>query len=217
MIFENFRVPGVMKNLRKLKCLIFVKFYVLKIREKLKCLIFVKFHLPGVIEIWKNWRYDFREWSWKLEKTEAGSWKFKKTEVYDFCEFSCTRGHENSRKLKGMIFENFHVLGVMKIWENWSVWFLWTFMYRGSWKLQKTEAYEQIEASDFCEVSHTWKFKKIEASDFCEISCSGGHENSRKLKHLNFVKFHVVVVDPFIFALFVINGTIFTRAYDLLL
>ena len=27
----------------------------------------------------------------------------------------------------------------------------------------------------------------------------------------------VVVVDPFIFAFFVINGTIFTRAYDLLL
>ena len=27
--------------------------------------------------------------------------------------------------------------------------------------------------------------------DFCEVSHTRGHENQRKLKHLNFVKFHL--------------------------
>ena len=113
--------------------------------------------------MWENW-------SVRLLRIfmYQGSWKFKKTEAYDFWEFSCTGGHENSRILKCMIFVKFHVLGVMKIWENWSVRLLRILMYPGS-----------------------WKFDKIEESYFWEFSCTRGHENSRKLKGLIFVKFHV--------------------------
>ena len=73
-----------------------------------------------------------------------------KVEVSDFCGFSCTRGHESWRKLKRLIFVDFHVPGVMKIEENQSVWFLWIFMYPGSWKLKK------IKASDFFGFSCTF-------------------------------------------------------------
>ena len=113
--------------------------------------------------MWENW-------SVRLLRIfmYQGSWKFKKTEAYDFWEFSCTGGYENSRILKCMIFVKFHVLGVMKIWENWSVRLLRILMYPGS-----------------------WKFDKIEESYFWEFSCTRGHENSRKLKGLIFVKFHV--------------------------
>ena len=93
-----------------------------------------------------------------------GSWKSDKTEAFDFCEVSCTGGHENWIKLKLLILVKFHVPGVMKIKQNWSFWFLWSFMYPGSWKLDK-----------------------IEVSDFCEVSCTRGHENWRKLKYLIFV------------------------------
>ena len=37
--------------------------------------------------------------------------------LFDFCEVSCTRGHENERKLKHLIFVKFRVPGVMKIRE----------------------------------------------------------------------------------------------------
>ena len=59
----------------------------------MKRTIFVNFHVPGVMKI-----------------EEEG--------MSDFCEFSCTRSHENSRKMKRPIFENFHVPGVMKIEEK---------------------------------------------------------------------------------------------------
>ena len=97
-----------------------------------------------------------------------GSWKFKKSEGSDFWEISCTGGNGNWRKLKRLIFEKFHVPGVMKIQENWIVWFLRNFKYRGSWKSEK-----------------------IEASNFWEFSCTVGNGNWRKLKRLIFVKFHV--------------------------
>ena len=117
-----------------------------------------------------------------------GPWKLNNIEASDFCEFSCTQGHESWIKLKRLIFVNFYVTGVMKVEENQSVWFLWIFKYMGSWKLNK------INASDFCEFSCTrgheswrnrsvwflwifmylgsWKLKKIEAFDFCEFSCT---------------------------------------------
>ena len=41
-----------------------------------------------------------------------------KIEVSDFCQFSCTRGHENWRKLKYLILVKFCVPGVMNIEEN---------------------------------------------------------------------------------------------------
>ena len=77
------------------------------------------------------------------------SWKLNKIDASDFCVFSCTRGHESWIKSMRLIFVNFHVHGVMKVEENRSVWFLWIFMYLGSWKLKK------IEAFDFCEFSCT--------------------------------------------------------------
>ena len=52
--------------------------------RKLKHPIFENFHVLGVMEI---------------EKTEAS----------DFCEISCIRGHENSRKVRRLIFEKFHL------------------------------------------------------------------------------------------------------------
>ena len=45
----------------------------------------------------------------------------KVIKVFDFCEFSCTRGHENWRKLKHLIYVKFGVPGVMKIGENLSI------------------------------------------------------------------------------------------------
>ena len=50
----------------------------------------------------------------------------------------------------------------------WIVWFLWIFMYPGSWKL-----------------------KKIKASYFWGFSCTRGRESWRKWKCLIFVDFHV--------------------------
>ena len=38
--------------------------------------------------------------------------------IFDFFEVSHTRGHENGRKLKHLIFVKFRVPGVMKIGEN---------------------------------------------------------------------------------------------------
>ena len=76
-------------------------------------------------------------------------------------------------------------LYVMKIRENWSVRFVWSFVYPGSWKSDK------IEASDFFENSCT-RVMKIEASDFCECTrVIKIIENWRKMKLLIFAKFHV--------------------------
>ena len=114
--------------------------------------------------MWENW-------SVRLLRIfmYQGLWKFKNIEVYDFCEISCTGGHENLRKLERSTFENFNVPRVMKIRQNWRILFLRIFMYQGS-----------------------WKFKKIKGSYFCEVSCIGGHENERKLKRSTFEKFHVL-------------------------
>ena len=73
------------------------------------------------------------------------SWKLKKIEAFDFCEVLSTRGHENQKKLKNLIFVRFHVTGVIKIREYWSIWFLWSFMYKGLWKLEKIEEFEYCE------------------------------------------------------------------------
>ena len=67
----------------------------------------------------------------------SGSWKLEKIEESDYYEVLCTRGHENWRKLKrlifgkfcvfghgnwrklkSLIFMKFHVPGVMEIREN---------------------------------------------------------------------------------------------------
>ena len=87
--------------------------------------------------------------------------KLEKIEASDFRKVSCTRGHESSRKLKRLIFARFHVPGVMKVRENWRVWFLPIFMYPGSWKLKL------LIFVNF----HVPGVMKIEASDFCEVSC----------------------------------------------
>ena len=130
---------------------------------KLKCLIFVKFRVPGVMKIRENWSIWFNEVS-----CTRGHENWTKLKCLIFCEVSCTRGNENWRKLKYLIFVNFCVPGVMKIGQNWSVWFLWSFVYPGSWKLEK-----------------------IKVFDICEFLCTRGHENWAKLKCLIFVKFRV--------------------------
>ena len=38
--------------------------------------------------------------------------------LFDFCEVSHTRGHENQRKLKHLNFVKFHLPGFMKVGEN---------------------------------------------------------------------------------------------------
>ena len=107
---------------------------------------------------------------------------FKKIEAYDFCGFSCTHGHESWwiskclisvdfhvpgheswRKLNRLIFVSFHVPVVMKIEENWIVWFLRIFMW--SWKLNK------IEASDFCGFRVHEKWRELNRLIF---SCTWG-------------------------------------------
>ena len=124
----------------------------------------------------KKGRFIFLQFSWprvheNSQKSDLGRRKLKKIEASDFCGFSCTRGHENWIKSMRLIFVNSHVPGVMKVEENRSIWFLWIFMYPGSWKLKK------IKVSDFCGFSCTrgsWKLKKIEASGFCGFSCTPG-------------------------------------------
>ena len=108
-------------------------------RKKLRCRIFVNFRVPGVIKIGKKWGVGFL-----LIFVYPGSWKSEKIEVLDFCQFSCTRGHENRKKLKCRIFVNFRVPGVMKIGKNWGVGFLSIFVYPRSSKSEK------IEVLDFC-------------------------------------------------------------------
>ena len=95
--------------------------------RKSKHLIFVDFHVPGVIKIKENQSVWFL-WIFMY----LGSWKLKKIEVSDFCEFSCTRGHESWITLKLLIF-------VMKVEENWIVWFLWISCTQGheSWRKSK--------------------------------------------------------------------------------
>ena len=114
----------------------------------------------------------------------------------DFCEFSCTRGHKNWRKLKRLIFVKIHVPGVIKIEKNWSVWFLWKFMY-GSWKLKRL-IFVKIHVPGVMKIGEkwsvwflwkfmypgSWKLEKNEASDSCEILCTRGHENWKKMKCL---------------------------------
>ena len=65
------------------------------------------------------------------------------------------RGHENWRKLKLLIFVDFHVPGVMKIEENRSVWFLWIFMYPGSWKL-KLLIFVNFHVPGVMEIEENW-------------------------------------------------------------
>ena len=52
-----------------------------------------------------------------LKITKRASWKFEKIEESDFCKL--------------------HVPGVMNVQENWSSWFLWSFMYLGSLNSKK--------------------------------------------------------------------------------
>ena len=133
--------------------------------EKSKGLIFVMFHVLFVY---------------------SGSWKLEKIEAFDFCEVLCTWGHEIWRKLKHLIFVKFRVLGFMKFGENWSIWFLWSFLYLGSWKLEKIQAFDFLWSFMY---KGSWKFQKIEAFYLCEVLCTRGHENRRKLNNLNFVNF----------------------------
>ena len=117
---------------------------------KLKFLIFVKILVQ--LKIGENWSVRFL-------------CNFVKSEVSDFCEV-CVRSWKLKKNKASEFCEVFVYPGDIKIGENWSFWFLWKFMYPGSWKLQK-----------------------IEASDFFVILCTRGHGNWRKFQHLIFVKF----------------------------
>ena len=118
-------------------------------RRKIEVRFLLIFVYPaGVMKIRENWRVRFL-----LIFLYRGSWKSKKIKVSDFCQFSCTRGHENWRKLKSWIFVNFRVPEVIKIRKNWGVGFLLIFVYPGSWKLEKNEV------PDFCDY-FSWKSEK---------------------------------------------------------
>ena len=222
--FLQFSWPQVHENPQKSDDSIFLNFHDHENPQRSDHSIFFNFHDTGYIKILKNQTLWFSS-TFMTQGVHENQQKsddsiftknqtlwfysiFKKIEAYDFCGFSCTRGHESWwkskclifvdfhvpgheswRKLNRLIFVSFHVPVVMKIEENWIVWFLRIFMYPGSWKLNK------IELSDFCGFS--WKLKKIEVSDFCEFSCTWGHEKWRKLNRLIFVDFHVPVVPLF--------------------
>ena len=133
-------------------------------------LIFVKFHIPGVIKIRENWSI------WILWNfIYPGSWKSEKIEEFDFCEVSCTWGHESWRKLKHLIFVRFRVPGVMKIRENWSIWFLWSFAYAGSWKLEKIEEFGFLWSFVYMGTQNS---QKLNDSIFSKIEWPRVHETS---------------------------------------
>ena len=117
------------KNWRKLKNLIFFLSFMYpgSWKSEIMSLIFLKFQIPGVIKVGGNWSI------WILWNfIYPGSWKLEKIEAFDFCEVLSTRGHENQRKLKNLIFVRFRVTGVIKIRKYWSIWFLWSFVFPGS-------------------------------------------------------------------------------------
>ena len=113
--FVDFHVPGVMKveknrsvwflwilmypgpwKLNNIEASDFCEFSCTQGHEswiKLKRLIFVNFYVTGVMKVEENQSIWFL-WIFKY----MGSWKLNKINASDFCEFSCTRGHESWRK-----------------------------------------------------------------------------------------------------------------------
>ena len=57
----------------------------------------------------------------------------------------------------------------MKIGENWSIWFLWSFVHPASWKLEKIKAFEFLWSFVY---PGSWKSEKIEGFNFWEVSCT---------------------------------------------
>ena len=87
------------------------------------------------------------------------------------------------------------VPGVIKIGENWSIWFLWSFMYPGSWKFEKIEAFDFFvnfvyPGSWESEItSRVHKINKIQIIQFSPIFMTPGTRNFTKIKCFNFLKF----------------------------
>jgi len=76
----------------------------------------------------------------------------------DFCGFSCTRGHEIWRKLKHLIFVDFHVPGVMKIEENQRVWFFGFSSTRGheNWRKSKGLIFVDFQVPGVMKIGENW-------------------------------------------------------------
>ena len=157
---------------------------------------------PGKQNYTKIWHFNFLQFSWPRvhkisQKSDASifsnhefsqksetsiSWPLvnkisKKSDALIFFNFH----DKTSQKSDASIFVKFFVPGVMKIAANLSVRFLCSFVYPRSWKLEK------ISASDFCEIlfnrgNENWSFWFLWSFVY-------GHENWRKIKHLNFVTF----------------------------
>ena len=163
---STFMTLGVHENQLKSDDSIFTKnqtllFY--SIFKKIEVYDFCGFSCtPGVMKVDENQSVWFL-WIFMYRVMKVKD-KLKRLIFVDFHVPS----HENWRKLNRLIFVSFHVPVVMKIEENWIVWFLgifikieenWIvwflriFMYPGSWKLKK------IESSDFWGFS--W-FMKVE-------------------------------------------------------
>ena len=101
---------------------------------------------------------NLESWKWPPLATFK-SWTNKS--ALSFLDFALLHGQ------KQVLSQIVTFLKVMKIRENWSVWFVQIFMYPG-----------------------LWKFEKIEASVFVKFHVPG-HQNSKKLKLLIFARFHV--------------------------
>ena len=77
--------------------------------------------------------------------------------------------------MKHLIFVKFRVDGVMNIGENWSIWFLWSFAYAGSWKLEKIEEFGFLWSFVYMGTQNS---QKLNDSIFSKIEWPRVHETS---------------------------------------
>ena len=209
-IFLKFSWPCVHETSQKIDALFFSKFHnpgYTKLHKKSGSIIFSNFHDPWYKKIHKNQMLQFSPifmTLWAQNFTKNKMLQFYpifigyRIEASDFCEILCTRGHENWRKLKHLIFfevscfrghENWRKMkclifvkfclpGVMIIGGKWSIWFLWSFMYPAG--VMKIEENWSVWLFWSFMYPGSWKLEKIEAYDFFEVSCTQGHENRWK-------------------------------------
>ena len=105
-------------------------------------------------------------WTQKARRRRTGNWLDSNADALngekqgsDFCDVSCT----------------ICVFGVMKIGENWSIWFLSSFVYPGSWKLEKIEEFGFLWSFVYMGTQNS---QKLNASIFSKIEWPRVHETS---------------------------------------
>ena len=170
--------------------------------EKTEAFDFVKFRVPRVMKFGENWSIWFL-WCFVC----PGSWKLEKIEVFDICEVSSTRDHENWRKLKyfnflrfswprvhktsqksnTLIFSNFHDPGYMKVKKNQMLQFPPIFMTPRVHKINKKQ---MLQFPPNFMTPGTRNFTKIKCFNFLKLSWPRVHKTSQKSNTSIFSNFH---------------------------